>query len=75
MPKMDERRISERLRLEIERSKLSREEIARESGVDSASLSRFVHRQRGLAQDAIDALALLFGLELTKRRGRKRAKS
>lgn len=66
---------SESLRRLIERSGLSRYEIARQSGVSESSLSRFLSGERGLTTDSVDRLAAFLGLSLTvtrKRNGDKR---
>lgn len=65
-------KVSERLRKAIERSGMSRYEIARRSGVEQSSLSRFVNGERGLSQEAIDAICALFGLRLVSSKPRKR---
>ena len=67
-------RVSEQLRKAMERSGLSRYEIAKRAGIEQSSLSRFFSGERGLSQDAIDALCALLGLRLVGRRPRKRAK-
>ena len=46
-------------------------QIAQETGVHQATLSRFMSGERGLSQEAIDALAEFFDLELVPRRTRK----
>jgi transcriptional regulator with XRE-family HTH domain len=66
--------VSEQLRRAIERSGMTRYEIAARTGVDQATLSRFVHRKSGLAQDSIDKLCALLGLRLVSERKGKRGK-
>jgi len=66
--------ISEQLRLAVERSPLSRYELAKRTGVEQASLSRFVHGKCGLSQDAIDALGKLLKLRLVGIKTRARWK-
>jgi transcriptional regulator with XRE-family HTH domain len=61
---------SERLRRAILDSGMSRYEIAQRSGVDQATLSRFVRGQSGISIKAVDALVETLGLELTARRKR-----
>ena len=66
--------VSDVLRASIQRSALSRYEIAKRSGVEQSSLSRFFSGERGLSQGAIDALCALLGLHLVVRKPRKRGK-
>jgi len=56
--------ISDQLRRILTESALSRHEIARQSGVDKAALSRFANGQRGLTTASLDRLAPVLRLEL-----------
>lgn len=58
--------ITEVLRRAILDSGLPLQRIARETGVQRASLSRFVRGEQSLRLDMADALAAYFGLMLTK---------
>jgi plasmid maintenance system antidote protein VapI len=67
-------KVSNALRLKIEGATVSRYAIAKTTGIQQATLSRFIHGQRGLDGKSIDKLAKFFGLELRpvrqKRKGR-----
>jgi plasmid maintenance system antidote protein VapI len=58
--------ISEALRRAILDSGRPLLRIARETGIQRASLSRFVRGKNSLRLDVADKLAAYFGLELTK---------
>lgn len=66
--------VSDQLRRAMVRSGMSRYEIAKLTGVEQSSLSRFFSGQRGLSQDAIDAICALLGLRLVAGKPRKRGK-
>lgn len=67
-------KVSEQLRKAMERSGMSRYEIAKRAGVEQSSLSRFFSGERGLSQDAIDALCALLRLNLAASKPQKRGK-
>lgn len=48
--------------------------MAKETGIDPATLCRFVHRQGSLSADGIDLLAAALGLELIVRRPKNSSK-
>jgi transcriptional regulator with XRE-family HTH domain len=56
--------ISDAVRQAIHRSGLSRYEISKMSGVQQASLSRFMTGERGLTTATLDELAPILGLRL-----------
>ena len=56
--------ISERLKRAIRESGMSRYAISQASGVDQATLSKFMSGQRGLTLDSVDKLAGVLGLEI-----------
>ena len=56
--------ISGQLRLAIDEENVSRYEIARQNGVSEATLSKFIHGQRGLSLDSIDRLGEYLGLRI-----------
>lgn len=63
--------LSEQLREAIEKSRLSRYELSKRSGVSQSSLSKFVLRQRpGLSFDAMDRIGRVLELRLTWKRNR-----
>jgi plasmid maintenance system antidote protein VapI len=59
------------LRRAILESDLSRYAISARSGVDQATLSRFIAGNRGLNLDSVDKLVAVLGLEVRPRRKRK----
>lgn len=74
MPMMASKRklISDQLRDAIESSEVSRYLVSKETGISQSTLSRFMSGERGLPLSAIDTLGEYLGLELTKRRPRRR---
>ena len=64
--------MTERLRRAIQTCGRSRNQLSLETGIDPATLHRFVHRQGSLSADGIDLLAEALGLELVARRPAKR---
>lgn len=56
---------------------MSRYQIGQETGIDPATLCRFIHEEGGLSMDGLDRIADYLGLNLTtetkprKARGRK----
>jgi len=64
--------VTARLQKEIARSGKSLRQVATESDVDIAALSRFMSGQRVLGGQAIDRLAEVLGLELVQRRNRRK---
>jgi transcriptional regulator with XRE-family HTH domain len=68
----DQPTVSEQLRQLIASSVMSRYEIAMQTGVSQAALSRFMSGERGLTTLTVDRLGILFDLEIVPR-ARKRA--
>lgn len=67
-------KLTDQLRTAIETSDKSMGQIARESGIDIATISRFVHGKGGLSMEGLDSIADCLGLNLTtvsKPRARK----
>ena len=58
-------KLTDQLRQAIEGSPKSRYQIAKETGVDQAVLSRFVHHKGGLSMEGLDLIAECLGLNLT----------
>ena len=58
--------LSDQLRDLIEKSELSRYEIAKQSGVDASQLHRFVYGEGRLTTDSLDKIGLVLGLMLTE---------
>jgi predicted transcriptional regulator len=63
--KVSMKTLSEQLRLAIIKSGVSRYEIAKQTGVSQAALSRFVLGHRGISVKAMDAVGLFLGLSIT----------
>jgi len=64
-------KVTDQLRQAIENGPKSRYQLAKETGIDPATLCRFVHQQGSLSADGIDLLAEALGLEVISRRPRK----
>jgi transcriptional regulator with XRE-family HTH domain len=62
---------SERLRRAIRECGMTRYAISVKTGIDQATLSRFMKGERGLSLSAIDKLMGALGLEIRPRRKRK----
>jgi transcriptional regulator with XRE-family HTH domain len=60
------RTITDAIRQAIVESGLPLQQISEKTGVERASLSRFVRGERSLRLDMVDKLAAYFGLELRK---------
>ena len=58
-------RISDQLRRAIQASDKTMGQIARESGIDIATISRFLRGKGGLSMDGVDAIGESLGLMLT----------
>ncbi len=50
---------------------MTRYEISKQTGIDKASLSRFVHGERGLSDKAINLIGELLNLEIVVQKKRK----
>lgn len=61
------RTISEQLLREIKTCGITRYRISQDTGIEESVLSRFVTGKRGLGMEAIDKLAVYFGLELKRK--------
>lgn len=59
-------RLSHQLRQAIKESGISRYEIAKATGVSQSTLSKFVLGRRGISVEAMDAVGLFLGLELSQ---------
>ena len=67
------RPLSEQLREAIEKSGMTRYELAKRTGVSQCSLSKFILRQRpGLSFDAMDRVGQELGLVIVKKSTKKR---
>jgi transcriptional regulator with XRE-family HTH domain len=63
--KMKRTKVTDQLRRAIETADKSRYALAQETGIDQATLSRFMHGKGGLSIEGLDLLADAIGLELT----------
>ena len=64
MAKKRPKKLSDQIRQAIETCGKSRYQIAKESGVDAATLCRFVQGQHGLLMDSLDRIAECIGLQV-----------
>jgi transcriptional regulator with XRE-family HTH domain len=64
--------LSEQLRQAIRDCGESRYSLAKRTGVDQSTLTRFMSGERGLRLDVVDVLAEALGLELGPKRSRGR---
>jgi hypothetical protein len=69
-----EQTFTDRLRQAVRESGVSRYVIWKQTGIDQATLSKFVHGQAGMSLDAINRLMTFLELEIRPRR-RKRKES
>ena len=60
-------KLSDQLRLLIEDCGVSRYRIAQDTGLDQATLSKFMLGQRGLSMQALDTLGVYLDLVITTR--------
>ncbi len=58
-------KVTDQLRTAIRTSDKTMGQIARESGIDIATISRFLHGKGGLSMDGLDSIADCLGLNLT----------
>ena len=65
-------RLTDELRAAIRTSEKSMGEIARQSGIDIATISRFIHGKGGLSMDGLDGIANCLGLRLVADKPRKK---
>ncbi len=61
-------KFSDQIRKAVEQSGMTRYAIFKATGIDQATLSKFVHGQVGLSMDTLDILADILGLEVVARR-------
>ena len=62
MTKRQPRKLSDEIRQAIETCGKTRYRIAKQTGVDAATLCRFVQGQQGLSMDSLDRIAAYIGL-------------
>jgi transcriptional regulator with XRE-family HTH domain len=65
------KKMSERIRAEIESCSVSRYRLAQETGIEESALSRFMSGKRGLSMEALDTLFEYFDLEITPTRHKR----
>ena len=61
-------KMSDRIRTVIKSAEQSQYRIAKETGIEQSTLSRFMSGERGLSMDALDTLFEYFDLEVVSRR-------
>jgi DNA-binding phage protein len=66
--------LTDQLRAAITTSDKTMGQIARGSGIDIATISRFIHRKGGLSMDGLDSIARCLGVSLTTTTTKSRAK-
>lgn len=59
---------TDQIRQAVLNSEMTRYQIAQKTGIDKASLLRFVNGERGLSLAAIDILAELLGFEVRQKK-------
>ncbi len=74
MARMTRKKISEQLREIILNCGESRYSLWQKTGIDQATLSRFINGSRSLTFQNIDTLAEYFGLELTAQKLKQKGK-
>lgn len=62
------------LREAIEAAEISRYRISEETGIDNATLSRFMHGKGGLSVDGLDKIAAVLGLHVSVETKKPKAK-
>ena len=60
--------LSEQIRKAIASADVTRYRIAKETGIEESTLSRFMSGERGLSMEALDALFKYFDLDIVARR-------
>ncbi len=58
-------KLTDQLRQTMDGGPKTRYQISKETGLDEATLSRFVHHKGGLSMEGLDAIADCLGLNLT----------
>lgn len=67
-------RLSDQLRRFIQTGELSCYEISKQTGIDTSTLSRFLHKKGGLSVDGLDKIADCLGLNLVQEGRPRKAK-
>jgi hypothetical protein len=62
--------LTDQLRKAIDSGEKSRYQIAKETGIDEATLSRLIHGKGGLSMEGLDATGKCLGLEIRQRKAR-----
>ena len=58
-------KLTDQLRQAMDGGPKSRYQVSKETGIDEATLSRFIHGKGGLSMDGLDRIAECLGLNLT----------
>ena len=61
---MAKRTLTDQIRKAMETGGKSRYQIAKETGIDEATLSRFIHGKGGLSMDGLDAIGKCLGMRI-----------
>lgn len=67
-------KFSDELRAAIVAAEKSRYQIRAETGIDEATLSRFIHGKGGLSIDGLDAIAECLGLHVSTKPAKRKTK-
>ena len=65
-------KLTDQLKAAIDAAGKSRYTLWQETGIDQATLSRFMHGKGGLSMDGLDRLAEALGLELVARPAKRK---
>ena len=68
--KLKSKKVSDQLRDLVRNADVTCYQIAKETGISNAALSRFLSGERRLSSKAIDTLGQYFGWEVVKRKGK-----
>jgi transcriptional regulator with XRE-family HTH domain len=64
MAKKSSNNLTQQLRTVVAQSGMTLGELSRATGIDKSALSRFVHGERGVSMEAMDALGQCLGLRI-----------
>ena len=68
MAKLRSNKLTDQLRQAIDDSRLTRYEIAKQTGIDESALAKFYNGHRGLSMKALNAIGECLNLEIVMRR-------
>jgi DNA transposition AAA+ family ATPase len=64
--------LTDQIRKVIDTGDKSRYQIAKETGIDEATLSRFIHGKGGLSMEGLDAIGKYLGLHIVAEKPSKK---